>query len=558
MLTGPRAGYMSDEAAVTASDGPATVERSVTVKGEGVIVELSIATDAPATVRVTDDLPAAVGPDQVGFHPDHTPETGEATADCVAFEVDVAPEAPLTVVYGAYLDTTGLDVDWEAPALRLDTEAIAAAPTSDGGSDDSGLRGAVSRFLGGGNDEEPDTPARSESSGIEELEEFDESAVDDADPEPAIVESDDDLDLADPTDEADDENEDENEDVDAGPLEPAIRKLEADDDDEETADATEDADDTENVDALDEGADTDAPDEADSDPDVVADDEADDEAATSAAIGDGGSSVAAALAAELEAGEVDEDTRETLAEELGATLSGSQTARLDHVQRRVDDLSAYVTPLEELLDQEGRPVDVVADLRTEVAAVREEAAALDDGLEEAESATAEVRESVDDLGERLDEAVETAETEREALEADLDDVADEVAAAREELDAELAAMRETLTEELERVEADAREGRADIEADVDDLETVAAQVRSMREALSSAFGMDTAVEDPVDEEEDDSEAEPSAEVDVNDDEEAEQTAEQVADGGDSTDIESRLREMESDEDDADREREKPF
>ncbi|MFC7176385.1 hypothetical protein [Halosegnis marinus] len=552
---------MSEES-VTTTDGPARVERSVTVKGEGVIVELSVTADAPATVRVTDDLPAAVGPDQVGFHPDHTPETGEATAECVAFEAEVTPDDPLTIVYGAYLDTTGLEVDWETPALRLNADPLAAAgpaassDTSGGGSSgtsDSGLRGAVSRFLGGGGDEEPDT-ARTESSGIEELEDFD-------DPEPAVVEAAD----GDEPDDAD------------GPLQPAIRELE---DEGAAADEADEEGDTDDDTALDLADPTDAEDADDdpADPDEAVDADADDDdgdadalddhaeeatedetddTATPAAAGVAGGSVAAALAAELEAGEVDEATRERLAEELGATLSGSQTARLDHVQRRVDDLAAYVTPLEELLDEEGPPVEVVADLREEAAAAREERDALADRVDEA---TAEVREAVNDLDARLDEVAAEAEAERAALETEVEGVADEVAAAREELDAELDALRETLTAELERVEAEAREERGDLAADVAELETVAAQVRSMREALSSAFGMDTSVEGPDTE----TETEPAAAEEGADedgeaeavDAEPERAVEQVADGGDSSDIESRLREMESDEDEP--EREKPF
>ena len=71
---------------------------------------------------------------------------------------------------------------------------------------------------------------------------------------------------------------------------------------------------------------------------TTADDGEEQEAVTDAAT-DAGASVAAALAAELEAGEVDEATRETLARELAGEidLSGSESARLDHVQRRVDD-----------------------------------------------------------------------------------------------------------------------------------------------------------------------------------------------------------------------------
>jgi len=511
---------MSESNTVVAADGPVTVERDITVKPEGVIVEVSIRATEEATVEITDDLPAAVGPDQVGFHPEHTPETGEASTDRVTVETSVGPETPETVVYGAYLDTSDLEVAWEESSLRVVAEPVAdiAGADGDGG---GGLRGYVNQFLGSG--DEPPSTADATSVGpgdgaaaVEELDSF-EAADDDA--EKPTATADNEADSTATTDDApsDDERDgeqtgDERDGEQTGDeaLEPAVRRV-----------AEDGAGDTEATEEEHEMKETDASTESE---------ERDGIDATEG-------SVAAALAAELEAGEVDQETRDVLADELGATLTGSQVTRLDHVQKRVDDIAAYMDPLEELLDAEGRPADVIGELREEVASAREEA-------KDAAASTDRLDETV----ETLRTAIETAEDERSELRTELDDATTEVETVRSELDAELDALRTTLDEELERVEEAAREGRRDIEADVADLQAIAGQMESLREALSTAFGTEPTTPEQT---EPDADGEPST-TDATEPAEG-STPEQATDGGD--DIESRLRELEAGEEP---EREEPF
>lgn len=550
---------MSEASTVVATDGPVTVERGVTVKPEGVIVEVNVRSTEEAAVEITDDLPAAVGPDQVGFHPEHTPETGEATTERVTVETPVAPDTPVTIVYGAYLDTSDLDVAWEEPALGVVAETVDEADESAEG---GGLRGYVNRFFGG--DEEPaavaDPESANDAAAVEELDSFettedgtegtaddeadaDDAAADGTEADDAVetddaVEADDDRDDERADDDQDDERTD---DQDEETPEPAIRRVGGDDDDAAAEPTDEEEDDMEDNDTAIQGG-----------------------ASNGTDVTEG--SVAAALAAELEAGEVDPKTQDVLADELGAKLSGSQVARLDHVQKRIDNIAAYVDPLKELLDAEGRPADVVEALRDEVAEVHEETAALRDRTEDVEATTDRLDGAVDEL----EEATETAASEREELQAELDDVAADVETLREDveaelddvretLDEELEAVRDTLDEELDRVEQAAREGRRDIEADVADLQAVASQVEALREALSTAFGTEPAATEPTEatdgtEDEDAEEREPSADDGAGAGDTVEEPAtEQATDGG--NDIERRLREMEADDEP---EREEPF
>jgi hypothetical protein len=547
---------MSAEPPGTASDGPVTVERSITVKEEGVIVELTAHAEAPTTVRITDELPATVGPNEVGFHPDHAPDEGEATDELVTIEGSVAPETPLTTVYGAYLDTSGVDSDGlDATGLRVD----AAPATRPDASSPNGLRGYVSGLFGGGHDDkEPDTdaPATTPGADAESLEGSDAEveAPDDAsetldiEAAEAATEAATDgdaseaIELVDEVDEPDEPNEVDEPDEAVGPaeaqtaaVEPAIVAV-ADDEPEKGGSTAETTDETDHTADRDTGAEANTDDDRDTMSNMTTVDDGEEHGAVTDAAPDTNESVAAALAAELEAGEVDEATRETLARELGVELSGSESARLDHVQRKVDDLAAYTEVLEELLDEEGRPAAVVADLREEIGEVRASTGDLRADLDETE---AELESVVDEEISRLEAGFDEAAADRNAIRDELESTATELATAREELGDEVATLRDDLTAELERVERQAREGRRDIAADVEEFETVAERVRSLQQALSSAFGgVDVGEPAADDTNNTSSDAAPDTEPNVDAD-----------DGGsDGDDIESRIREIETDED----------
>jgi hypothetical protein len=547
---------MSADPPGTASDGPVTVERSITVKEEGVIVELTARAEAPTTVRITDELPATVGPNEVGFHPDHAPDESEATDELVTIEGSVAPETPLTTVYGAYLDTSGVDFDGlDATELRVD----AAPATRPDASSPNGLRGYVSGLFGGGHDDkeaDTDAPATTPGADAETLEGSDAEveAPDDAsetldiEAAEAATEAatDEDasktIELVDEVDEPDEPNEVDEPDeavrpveAQAAAVEPAIVAV-ADNGPEKGGSTAETTDKTDHTADRDTGAEVNTDDDRDTMSNMTTVDDGEEHGVVTDAAPDTNEPVAAALAAELEAGEVDEAMRETLARELGAELSGSESARLDHVQRKVDNLAAYTEVLEELLDEEGRPAAVVADLREEIGEVRASTGDLRADLDETE---AELESVVDEEISRLEAGFDDAAADRNAIHDELESTASELSTAREELGDEVATLRDDLTAELERVERQAREGRRDIAADVEEFETVAERVRSLQQALSSAFGgVDVGKPAADNTTNTSSDAAPDTEPNVN------------ADNGGSNgdDIESRIREIETDED----------
>lgn len=180
-------------------------------------------------------------------------------------------------------------------------------------------------------------------------------------------------------------------------------------------------------------------------------------------------SVAAALAAELEAGEVDAATKATLSEHLEARLSNSSDVRLDSVQARLSDLEAYTDALERILDRIGTDDDALADLselRGEVEDLGDRlddaADRLDDAVErtdELEATTADAEAAVDDLRATADDLESEVATVRDRLDAveDLPETVGAVESDLADLREELREFRETTTDELEGLRADVSE-----------------------------------------------------------------------------------------------------
>jgi hypothetical protein len=123
--------------------------------------------------------------------------------------------------------------------------------------------------------------------------------------------------------------------------------------------------------------------------------------------------VAAALAAELAAGTVDDATRRALAEGLGVELDTSTRVRLDRLGARLNDVEAYADALETVLDRVGTDDDIVARIerlsaetaavertaREERTRVRGEVDGLAAGVEELAAEVARLRTDVETLDE---------------------------------------------------------------------------------------------------------------------------------------------------------------
>ncbi|MFC4357905.1 hypothetical protein ACFO0N_08075 [Halobium salinum] len=160
--------------------------------------------------------------------------------------------------------------------------------------------------------------------------------------------------------------------------------------------------------------------------------------------------LAEALAAELAAGEVDEDTRRRLAAGLRAGLDTPTRVRLDQLSARVAELDAYADALETVLERVGTDDDIVERferLAAETAAVergaREERTRVRADLDEVTDDIASLRTEVDErvagadtLGDEVDTlraGLDELTDETDALRSDFDDLARETGALRAEV-----------------------------------------------------------------------------------------------------------------------------
>lgn len=394
---------MNELHTTTVADGLAAVERSVAVKESGVLVTLTITTDAPGetAVMVTDTVPSAVDAAESGFHPNFSPGEGSVNDNRVVFAETITAAAPLQVIYGMVVDADTISVAWDRYSLSLD--AVAPEPSA------VTPEGEARSYAGGefeadeGDDEQmipsedtPD-PVRREVTDVEPALDADAAdgvsagqlfagmeAADMSPPEPDEPEEPADPPLLD-------------DDADEPALEPAVTEI-----DEESADTDGPADtgepDDEPVVSIDDLTDEESEESAaepseseqpDEDGRKTPEPAADEESEPAASVGDGPAvdasadepaetdsldvssvSVGDALAAEIRDGGLDDETRETLSNAFGPGLSPDQQAQLNRIQSRVEELSEAVAPLDELLDEEN-PAVALADLRADIDDLRE-------------------------------------------------------------------------------------------------------------------------------------------------------------------------------------------
>ncbi|MFB6137148.1 MAG: hypothetical protein ABEJ42_02250, partial [Halobacteriaceae archaeon] len=425
-----------NETPVTVSGDRASVERSIERKPDGVTAEYTVRPTAATTVEVAvvEEILSGIPSDDIGFHPDHEPDTWSVEDNDVRFEATVAPGESYTTVLG--VRTGG-----EATTPFVGRPRIESASTVDAHPDDvdSSVDGAATESVDDVDEVFGAVPAEDDLAadldGAEEadleVEATDLGEGDAFDPDDPFSE---------PVDDADEETE-----TDPSP--------------DATADATGRTFEVGGPDAtgeewgdgviapppIDEEDDAEA-DAADGDSTTGADPVADarteggtegtvagtDSAAAPPAAGDG--SLAARLAAEIEAGEVPDEDLNALRDALGGADGGSPDSgveptdalRIDHLQSRVEDVAAYGAAVETFLDAYGSPEAFAREVTEETDAVRD---ALETGLESAAEERAALRETVeDDLAAVRDERetlaaeVEDATDRLDALEADLEDL----------------------------------------------------------------------------------------------------------------------------------------
>jgi hypothetical protein len=139
-------------------------------------------------------------------------------------------------------------------------------------------------------------------------------------------------------------------------------------------------------------------------------------------------SLVAALAAELEEGNVPEEDVERLREALGRS-GGERTstvARVEKLQRDVDEVLAYTDALAEFLDENGTGEELITDFREEVDDFREEVERFEADLDEVASATDRTEGRVDDLETEVEDSFEEVREDLGALRTEVEAVHEEL------------------------------------------------------------------------------------------------------------------------------------
>ncbi|MFO8115218.1 MAG: hypothetical protein R6U01_07635 [Halorubrum sp.] len=451
------------EAATTVDEDGIRVEKSFTDDAfpvPAVTYELSSTREDPVRVRIVDRIPESFPMDRIGFHPEY--ESGNWTAykdHRVEFERVLDPGDAIETVFGIRDDDPDLDGFLGTPVIEHvpvgeeiedvlgagDADAVrevlsgdrATLPGIEEPTADAAERGASESDSGEG--------LETDAEGVAEAEDPNDADDGSAAPEPRTVSSGGTAAVTVRDDEPEEATESEPSPGDSGATEP----------DEESPERVESV-------------------------------------ALAAPDASSESGLAAALAAEIRAGEVADEDLETIGAELDVSVPRSVDVRIARLQSSVADIEAYADALAEFIDGEGTAREILDELDRKVAAVETEMDALDVRVDAADADRDDLREtvsrvddSVGDVEARLEDVtgdVSRIDEETEALDEGLDDVGDDVETLYEEVDAAAAAA-ESTADRVDDVES--RMGRFDEEFDDlwDDLAEVDTRLTSIEDRL---------------------------------------------------------------------------
>jgi len=369
------------EATTTVDEDGIRVEKSFTDDAfpvPAVMYELSSTREDPVRVRIVDRIPESFPMDRIGFHPEYESDNWTAYKDHrVEFERVVEPDEAIETVFGIRDDDPDLDGFLGTPVIEHvpvgeEIEDVLGAGDTD----------AVREVLSGD---------RATLPGMEEPLAAEGEASDP--PTDPLADSEEEAPAAAETDDAHDETEaPEPRNVDAGTAAVTAHTGESDADEPDADEPPTDDAGEETADAAAEGVD-----DADVEPEVTADAGDPEEAGeTPVAAPDDG--LAAALASEIRAGDVDDDDLETLRSELDVGVPRSVDVRIARLQSSVADIEAYADALAEFIDGEGTAREILDDLDEKVDAVESEMAAIDDRLASADADRNDLRERVGGRG----------------------------------------------------------------------------------------------------------------------------------------------------------------
>jgi methyl-accepting chemotaxis protein len=182
-------------------------------------------------------------------------------------------------------------------------------------------------------------------------------------------------------------------------------------------------------------------------------------------------SIVASMAAELRNKDVTKEDLELLREAFDlASPGGSVKARVDKLQKDVNDVIAYADSLEEFLDENGTGEE----LMEEVESVREQVSSFDSEISSVESSIAETEDAVDDVS----DDVEAVDDEVADIQATVGDVEDQLS----EFDSRIGDVADDV-DSLHEAVAD-----VDVESQIDDIHDEIEELKEWREQLSSVIG----------------------------------------------------------------------
>lgn len=418
--------------------------------------------DDETTLTITDEIPDEFDIDQIGFHPEYGSEHWTATGDgVVRFQRTIEAEEEFTTVYGvrmeddeeptAFLDTPKVTVGEDAESTGI--EDVVPPESSDivrelaSGKRDSipGLEDDEAEVAAPGDTNEPLLDALHDDSGeIVDAEAVEASVSGDSDDATS------DSDAGEPEAAAEEE---ETEEVEPTVAEIAAGGTGADETSEHATEAHSGGDGGDTID-VDTPGETEAP-VAHSERDPEADGaELTPEPVTAA-------DVAAELAAQIRAGDVDDDDLTILREELAPKRANVQ---IEHLQTRVSEMEAYADALGAFIDENGDARGILEDLQSDVEDMESTVHSLESSIETADSERAELRETVSEVETRL-EALDEIEERVDRVSGDVD-----------ALDERLGGVEDSLSEV------------DDLSEDVDDLRTEIKEMKQWRDQLSDVFG----------------------------------------------------------------------
>jgi len=430
----------SDEPILSTEDG-VTVEKTYEPEDfpvPAIAFTITSERDEAISVRMADTVPEDIPTEDIGFHPKYGAEFWDVEGSTIVFTREFEPHEEYVTVYGL----RGKDAA-EVDRFLTEPELTSVDPIQ-------GASGDVVRDVIG--HEESGAHAETDDVTVD---------VSTSEPEP----------------DHDDESD--------GDLDIDLPDPDADDDAGEDSDADDDV-----------GEDSDADDDTGEDPDTTDADAATETDTDSGEAGVGAvepeaTSHAAALAAEIRDGEVDDADLADLRDALGVTADASTDARVDHLQSTVTDLEAYADALEEFLDEEGDAQSILSDVREDYESATERLDDLEgevariDALERDVARIDDLEDEVARIDDLEDEVARIDDLERDV--ARIDDLEEEVARI-DDLEGDLGALRDDVTAVEEDV-AEATEDRlVAMEADIEALEEELAEVAEMRDRLANALG----------------------------------------------------------------------